>query len=233
MRPRLGLLDAFDWLAARYLERTERAARELPPILYLSLALLALLQAVNPGAIERIAAQSVGRWLLAGVTALLFVAAVLAVTDLALHRARTLLGPGGLDALLHFSLATVGLELSFGRQLLPAALGSVVIGGLGLSCAGAGSYVAAAALLHWRSDHDVSSLRSGLVLRDHLVRGGVPMVLGSLLFASSVQNLPGLGLDPSRQVWAIPLLVAATLALFVYGLHGIWSMRQEARLAMY
>jgi hypothetical protein len=233
MKPRLGLLDAFDWLAGQYLERTERATRELPPILYLSLGLLALLQVLNPGAIERIASQTAGRWLLAALTGLLILATVFAVADLALNRTRTVLGPGALDALLHFSLAAVGLKLSFGPDLVPEPAGTLVIGALGLACAGAGAFSLLTALLRLRAEPDGSSLRSGLVLRDHLVRGGVPLVLGALLFASSVQGLAVHGLDPTRQLWAVPLLAVATLALFAYGLHSIWSMRQEARIAMF
>ena len=228
---RFSTLDGLDWLVEQYLERTERASRELPPILYLSLALLAALQALNPGALERIASQTVGRWLLAAVSGLLLLATLFALADLVFHRRRTLLGPGALDALLHFSLAAVGLELSFGSDLLPASASAFVIGGLGLACAGAGAFLLSVAVRSWSAD-DGSNMRTGLVRRDQVVRGAVLFVLGALFFASSVQNMPGLGLDPSRQIWALPLLGLATIALFAYGLHAIWSMRQESRLAL-
>jgi hypothetical protein len=230
MKQRFDWLEVSDRLLGRYLELTSRPARELPPAVYLLLGLLALLQAANPGSIERIASQGLGRGLLAGLAGLLVLSALFTVGDALLRHPRGVLAPSACDALLHTTLAAVGLKLAFGADLIPEPAGALVIGGLGLSSAGAGAYLLCmAALRSWRakglwSQHQLR----GLLRRDYLVRGGVIAGLGALLFAASVSNIPELGFEPSRHDLSTPLLVLTVLALLAYCLHSVWSIHVEA-----
>ncbi len=229
MKQRLEWFDVSDWLVGRYLQLTSRPARELPPAVYLVLSLLVLMQVANPGALERIASQGLGQGLLAALTGLLVLSALLTFGDALLRYPRTVLAPSACDALLHSTLAAVGLKLAFGADLFPEPAGALVIGGLGLSSAGAGTYLLCmAALQSWRADGQWQERQlRGLLRRDHVVRGAVIAGLGALLFAASVRNIPGLGFEPSRQDLSTPVLVLTVLALLGYSFHSVWSLHVE------
>ncbi len=214
-------------------ERAQRGARILSATLYLLLALIAVMEIANPGAVQRISSQGAGRILLAVVAGLLLLVAAIAASGVFARRSSTLLQSGLGDAILHLALAIGGLDLAFGNRLISAPAGGVLVAILGLLLLVAGVLVAA---LAWRpirmdgdSDWRARELRA-IRRRDHWVRGAIFTMLGGFLLEAGMHASFTTDRVLAHAPWRLPLLAAAAVALSAYGLHSLWLMRQEERL---
>ncbi|MBK7580182.1 MAG: hypothetical protein IPI67_08270 [Myxococcales bacterium] len=223
------LFALFDRLAVTLFDGRARRIRGLVATVYVMLALLALMQLVSPGALERIASQPVGVGLLAVLCALLVVNGLFVIGGVALWRSESALDLGVGDALLNFSLAVAGLNLLFGKLLVSDSVGALWVGGAGLATAGAGLYRVALAL--WNRPPvvpDTVPYRPARARRSsQLVRGAVFITLGALQFVAAAGNLTEQSLLAQSGLVALGLLAGATLALGGYAAHMLWSMNAE------
>jgi len=227
----LGLRTWLGVLANRWSDAISQAARGVPVPTYLVLGGLALLQLVNPGAVQRVASQEDGRALLLVPTGSLLLSAALAAGN-AIWGPRARMAPGLRDALMHCAFVVAGLKLSFGAHVVSEPAGAAIIGTLGLATAGAGVHLwVAAALRSTPPDGNWQAHRHRLLMRsDDLARGILIAILGALLFTAGVQDVPGAGLDPGGHALIFPLLALGATALLGYGFLGIWSMGHERRM---
>lgn len=228
LKPRFHPLD---WIATLSAERTTRSLRMLSATLYLLLSLLALMQISSAGALQRVAAQSTGETLLVALAGLLLLLGAIAIGSAATQSSQPIPHPGASDALLHFALAIAGLDLALPHSLLSGAIGSLVIGGLGLVLLGCGMVLLLSGALPNPGDATLRGRRLRAVKRrDQLVRGLVLAVLGGFLFEAAADGIPGTAVGLSRTPWGKPLLAATCVALLAYGLHALWLMREENHL---
>jgi hypothetical protein len=204
-----------------------RTARGFSATLYLVVALLAALQLVNPGAVQRIASQAAGSALLAALAVLLLVVALFELADVGLRRPRNALEPGFGDVLLHSACAWAGLELSVLQKLLPSSTRLAACGALGFCLIIAGVYRLLRSARPGETDDNEFRARKlcALSRRDHLTRGASFAILGAFLVAVAV----GAGFDVTRGPWTVALLALTVLALAGYGLHTIWTLQEEDR----
>lgn len=224
--------DPLDWIASLSAERAARALRALSATVYLLLSLLAAMQMLSPGALQRIAAQGAGEVLLLALAGLLLLLGAIAASTVAIGSSREALQPGASDALLHFALAVAGLDLAVGHSLLSGVSGTLVIGGLGLTLLGCGLVLFLSGVVPGDSGNDAHRghrLRA-LQRRDQIVRGLVLSVLGAFLFEAAADGIPGKAVGLTRTPWGMPLLACTGAALLVYGLHALWLLREESRL---
>ncbi len=223
--------DPLDWIATPSAERTARALRALSGTVYLLLSLLAAMQMLSPGALQRVAAQPAGELLLVGLASLLLLLAAVTIGSVALRSPAPAPHPGAGDALLHFALAVGGLDLALGHSLLSGSASSLVFGGLGLLLFGSGMVLLLSGAL---PGTDADTVRGrhlrALERRDQIVRGLVLAVLGAFLFAATADGVSGSAVGLARTPWGLPLLAATGAALFAYGLHALWLLREENRL---
>lgn len=221
-----------DWAAALSAERTARTLRAASATVYLLLSLLAAMQLLNPGALQRVAAQSAGAVLLVALAGLLLLLAAGAVGSAALQPPGAVLHPGAGDGLLHFAVAMAGLDLAVGHSLLSDTTASIVIGGLGLVLLGCGMALLLSGALPGRSDKETAQDRrlDALERRDQIVRGLVLAVLGAFVFDAAICRVPGGFVGLARTPLGLALLAATCAALLVYGLHALWLLREEGRL---
>ena len=196
-------------------------------MIYPLLAALAVLQLLNPNSIERIASQTVGRWLFGLLAGLLLVAAGCALASSFVSYPDRGLDPSGVpvlgfsDALLHASLAVVYIDLAVGEYLLTASARALIIGGLGLLLFGTGCYLGARALRPLRPrGRDV-------IERDRIVRTLVFVVIGGLLFSAAVLS----SADQLAKLSSMPVpLLVIVAALSAYGFHTLWISGKASEL---
>jgi hypothetical protein len=211
-------------------ERSTPASRMLAIMLYPLIAALGVMQLLNPGAVQQIAAQTVGVVLLGAVAALLFLTSIFALANFMGGRASAGVEPSASEPLLHATLAIATLDISIGEYLLSDTQRALIIGVLGLSLFGAAIRVLGSAVRPPDRDlRDTNDLRA-LNRRDRFVRGGVLAVLGAVLFSNAVMS----GVDARSPLSAfrsgLPLVLFGVVALLSYGWHTLWLTRAEERL---
>ncbi len=229
LQPSKYRFDPLDWIAAFSTERAARTLRALSGTVYLLLSLLAAMQILSPGAVQRIAAQAPGEVLLLALAGLLLLLGAMAASSVAMGAPHEAPHPGASDALLHFALAVAGFDLALG--LLPATLGSIVMGGLGLSLLGCGvGLLLSGALPGGDPNQNTQDTRRQRAVqrRDHVVRGLVLAVLGAFLFEAVAGSAPGKAIGFASTPWEMPLLAATGMALLAYGLNTLSLLRKDA-----
>jgi hypothetical protein len=218
-----------DWLTATFVERTSRTSRSLAATLYLMLGFFAVMQIANPGAMQRIVSQDAGRSLVACLAGLMLLTALFTLGDIALRRPRTALEPGVADALLHLTAAGAGAELCMLHQPLPGLVSALLFGVPGLVLVGAGLHrLSGAAFSGARVGDGLNQRLRAQSRRDGVVRGSAFGVFGVFAFVGAVPLLD-VGLDGAQGPLALVLFGVTAVALFGYGLHAFWSLREEER----
>ena len=197
-----------------------RRASSVVAVIYLMFTVLWLMQLASPGSLRRVAGQPLGAALLGAMCGLIALCAVFIAGAVLIWKQQSSRAPGIGDALLHASVAALGLGLLFGKGLLSEQALALSAGGAGLLLIGAGLLQGVVALRR--------AEQGGL--RSCAVRGAIFSTVGALGFVTASRDFGASLVDVQAGPIGIAVVSLGALTFASYAAHSLWYVGEQAPL---